>query len=235
MSSRASFHESGLLPIGLFGLIAGLAVVQLVGCAAAAPPSEPAPPVIASAVYRRAAVDRTGRLEAEIRRLSADLKQAEEALIQAESGMRGTYSRADAVSALAESRIEVERIAARAPWRDAEISEARAKLDEAELQIDQDHFGAALFFIRRAERMAADVEREARAVENTPNALFVAGRRVNLRAGPSMTDAIVQVLGEGSPVFPEDRADRWILVRAATGSVGWIHSSLLVRPEREGR
>jgi len=62
-------------------------------------------PAIDGAVYRRAEVDRAAGLEAEVERLRADLRQAEDALILAESGLRGTYTRADAVSQLAESRI----------------------------------------------------------------------------------------------------------------------------------
>lgn len=145
----------------------------------------------------------------------------------AESGLRGSYSRADAVSALAESRIEVERVARRAPWRGAEIAEARRKLDEADSQIRQDHFGAAFFFVYRAQRMADVVRREAEFVQSRPGTLFVTRPRVNLRAGPTTDARIVQVLGEGWPVFPETQQDPWVLVRVTSGSVGWVHQSLL--------
>lgn len=211
------------------GVVAFFAGALLTACTLVPPPEPPAEslPLIDHEIYRRAEVDRSDRLQAEIGRLRADLQKAEEALILAESGMRGTYSRADAVSALAESRIEVERVALRAPWRGSEIDEARSKLDEAGRQITQSHFGAALFFIHRAQRMAMQVDREAQAVAATRSALFVRSKHANLRAGPSTADDVVQVLAEGVPVFPEERADGWVLVRASTGSVGWIHSSLV--------
>ena len=56
-------------------------------------------------------------LELEIDRLRADLGAAEQALVAVESGMRGGQTRAEAVSMLAEARIEVDRAQKRAPWR----------------------------------------------------------------------------------------------------------------------
>ena len=205
-------------------LLVALACAGPPGCAS--PPS-PTPTPVDPGVFRRAEAERIERLEEQLELLRADLRRAEEALVLAESGLRGSYSRADAVSALAESRIEVERVARRAPWRGAEIAEARRKLDEADSQIRQDHFGAAFFFVYRAQRMADVVRREAEFVQSRPGTLFVTRPRVNLRAGPTTDARIVQVLGEGWPVFPETQQDPWVLVRVTSGSVGWVHQSLL--------
>lgn len=179
------------------------------------------------AVYRRAQVDRASRLEAEIQRLRADLRQAEEALVLAESGLRGDHTRADAVSSLAEARIQVERAATLAPWRTNMVAEARGKLEEADNQIQQEHFGAALFFVYRSTRIAELLQREARVVRDRPGTRYVRASRANLRAGPSTTDSVVGVLTEGTPVFPERRKEAWTLVRETSGSVGWVHESLL--------
>ncbi len=197
-----------------------------IGCASTAP-ADDAPPVIDVAIYRRAEVDRAERLQDEVERLRADLRQAEAALVLAESGLRGSHTRADAVSSVAEAGIQLERAAALAPWQSSAIREARAKLEEADGQIQQGHFGAALFFVYRATRIAELLEREAKIVRERPGTQHVGARRVNLRAGPSTSDAVVSVLSEGTPVFPELREDSWILVRVTTGSVGWVHQSLL--------
>jgi hypothetical protein len=179
------------------------------------------------AIYRRAEVDRASQLEVEVERLRDDLRQAEEALVLAESGLRGSHTRADAVSSLAEARIQVERASGQAPWRGPAIREARGKLGEADNQIQEGHFGAALFFVYRATRIAEHLEREADKVAERPGTQYVRARRVNLRAGPSTSDAVVGVLTEGTPVFPELREDAWMLVRVTSGSVGWVHESLL--------
>ena len=185
------------------------------------------PPKIDLEVYRRAEAQRTTRFLVEIERLRADLQQAEEALVMAESGLRGTHTRADAVSRLAEVRIMVERAGVSAPWRAEALVEARGKLEEASSQIAANHFGAALFFVYRAERIAQEIEAEAEQVYETAGTRFVRAQRVNLRAGPSTEDRILAVLAQGTPVFPEDRSGRWVLVRTASGSVGWVHVHLL--------
>jgi hypothetical protein len=179
------------------------------------------------AVLRRAEVERAAQLEAELERLREDLRQAEDALVLAESGLRGSHSRADAVSSLAEARIGVERAASLAPWRPRAIEEARGKLDEADRQIQEGHFGAALFFVYRATRTAELLEREAGVARERPGTKYVRVSRVNLRAGPSTSDEVVDILREGTPVFPERREGDWTLVRASSGAVGWLHESLL--------
>ena len=147
---------------------------------------------ISPEIYRRADHDRAERLEAQVQRLRGDLKQAEEALVQIESGLRGDHSRAAAVSSLAEARIELDRAARVAAWRTGEIQEALSKLDEADAQIQQGNYGAAVFFVYRARRIARSLTAEARQLARTPAARVVRGARVNLRDGPSTDESKVK-------------------------------------------
>ena len=179
------------------------------------------------AVLHRAETERAERLEQEVLRLRADLRRAEEALVAAESGLRIGRSRADAISSLAEAEIEVARAAEQAPWRSSEIDAARSKLAEADEQVERGHFGAAVFFVYRARRIATQLLREAELVHQHPDAAFVRGERVNLRAGPSLEENVLTVLTLGTPVFPERDQDAWVLVRVSLGTVGWIHNSML--------
>lgn len=201
-----------------------LALLALAGACASPPPPPPEPDL---EVYRRAEARRIESLERKIERLHADLNEAEAALVAAESGLRGPHIRADAVSALAQARIEVERSARRAPWRSREVREARSKLDEAERQLAEGHIGSAIFFASRASRIATTLLGEARRVAAAPNKRFVRARRANLRAGPSTGAAVRAVLERGQPLFPERQEEEWLLVRTPLGSVGWIHGSLV--------
>jgi hypothetical protein len=178
-------------------------------------------------VYRRAESEHVDALELEVQRLRADLARAEEALIAAESGLRGSFGRADAVSSLAEAQIRVASAAVQAPWRIDEIAQARNKLEDAQRQIEEGSFGAALFFVYRARRIADQVELEGQMVSKRPGTRFVVAERVNLRSGPALSYPVVQKLRRGTPVFPERRKNVWVLVRAMPGSVGWIHANLL--------
>jgi hypothetical protein len=216
-----------------------LAAAILLGACAAplpsppAPPPPPPPPVAQSPpspeIRQRVEADRVRALELEVERLRADLRAAEQTLLAVESGMRGLQGRAEAVSALAEARVQVDRAARRAPWRRAEAGEARAKLAEAERQLGVNHVGSAVFFVSRAQRIAESLSAEADRVASDPRTHFVRGERVNLREGPSPAASVLATLGRGLPVFVENREGDWSLVRTATGRVGFVHSDLLAK------
>lgn len=199
------------------------------GCAST---SCPEPPVshVEVEVWRKAETERAAQLARQVERLRADLAQAEEALVAAESDLRGDHTRADAVSSLAEARIQVERAAERAPWRSADVAEALSKLDDADQQISEGHYGSALFFIYRAQRAAEGIEAEADVVHARRDVRYIGAGRVNMRSGPSTADPVLRVLEAGTPVFAQGQRKDWLLVRASTGDVGWVHASLIRKP-----
>lgn len=201
------------------------------------PPPPPAPAEIVvetpsacvehAAIYEKADEARTEFYEREALRYRADLEEAEASIVAIESGLRGELSRADAVSAVAEARIAVDRSADAAPWRTGQIHEAREKVEEADRQLREGRIGSAIFFASRARRVSQDLLKEAATVSSSQNVRFVNGRRVNLREGPSTGERVLTTLTRGQPVFSERDEGRWILVRTSTGRVGWIHGSLL--------
>ena len=196
----------------------------------AAPPEPVAEPVMSAEkadLFRRAETERATDLAREIERLKADLRRAEEALIEAESGLAGTHTRADAVSSLAVAKIQVERAALRTPWRRTTIEDTRAKLAEAETQVAEGRYGAALFFVYRARRVAESLIDEAELVERSGDARFIHARRVNLRAGPSTDTPVLSVLEAGTPVFPRTQQGEWILLQVSGGPTGWVHQNLV--------
>ena len=181
-------------------------------------------------LFREAETERATQLLREIAKLQADLKTAEAALVEAESGLADTHTRADAVSSLAVTRIQVERAASRAPWRAEEIAGAQAKLEQAERQIQENRFGAALFFVYRARRVAESILDEANLVWRDGDVALIQARRVNLRAGPSTTESILSVLHFGTPVFPQAKEGDWVLVQVSGGPSGWVHRRLIRSP-----
>jgi hypothetical protein len=203
---------------------AALAVaLALAGCSLGAKP-KPAPD---SDVYRRAEEERSRWLEREVDRLRADLRQAEDAMVAIESGQRGDQTRANAVSAIAEARIAVERAARQAPWRADDVQEAQRKLEEADRQLQSGHFGSAVFFASRASRIAAALGRDGRQVAEARNVRFVSAKQLNLRAEPSKEASVIARLAKGTPVFSERVEGEWTLVRTPQGQVGWVYAGLL--------
>jgi hypothetical protein len=201
------------------------------------PPPAPAPPTVEerplciqdAAIYEKADEARTKFYEREAERYRADLEEAEASIVAIESGLRGELSRADAVSAVAEARIAVDRSADAAPWRAEQIREAREKVEEADRQLREGRIGSAIFFASRARRVSQDLLEESSLVASSRNVRFVIGRRVNLRDGPSTETPVLTVLLRGEPVFSERAEDSWQLIRTPAGRVGWVHRSLLRR------
>ena len=167
------------------------------------------------------------RLQRDVERLHADIRQAEETLIAIESGLKGIHTRAEAVSALADSRILVERAAKLAPWRATSTQEAREKLAEADRHVQASHFGSAIFFTSRARRIASTLILEAEAFTQARKMRYVNGPKANLRSQPSTGGKILEVLGKATPVIPDRLGGSWIRVRTPSGRVGWIYAKLL--------
>lgn len=160
-------------------------------------------------------------------RLRADIRDAEEALVTLESGLKGLHTRADAVSALADARIVVTRAARQAPWRKTSIELAREKLAEAERHIEEEYFGSAVFFTVRGRRIAEEVLELARELREDPTARFVRVNRANVREGSSMDAPIVTVLEQGTPVHARGEDRDWVQIVTPDDKGGWIHGSLL--------
>ena len=178
-------------------------------------------------IFRRAEFERAEDLTREVERLKADLREAEAALIKAESGLAGSYTRADAISALATAKIGVERAAERSPWRRDDIESARRKLEEAERQVSEGRFGAALFFVYRAQRLSEAMLDEAEEIEKRSDSRVVKARRANLRSGPSTVDPVLTVIERGTPVFPQAQQAGWVLLQVGGGPTGWIRGDLI--------
>jgi len=201
--------------------------------------SDPGPVAPASSgpdeveVYRRAEAERIEFFEREIARLRDDLAKAEASIVAMESGLRGSQSRADAVSALAEARIALDRVSRTVPWRRDRVEEARAKLDEAQRQMEADHIGSAVFFASRAQGITEALAHEAELVAGWPGRRLVGAPRVNLRAGPSREQPVLAVLLEETPLLLERNEAEWALVRTPAGQVGWVHAPLLENPKPE--
>lgn len=226
MASRASCGPSRVRSSGRVGLLAlGL---TLGACAWPPLASKPPPPRQSDdALYRSAHLARARYLEREVERLRADLRQAEEAMVAIESGLRRAHGQADAVSELAETRIAVERAERAAPWRATLLEEAHEKLQEAEQQFQAGHTGSAIFFASRARRVAETLVEEGDRVARSPDARFVDRPAVNLRSGPSARKPVIVVLKRDTPVFPQGRSGNWVLVQTPEGPLGWVHHSLL--------
>jgi len=217
-------------------------LAALSGCATQLPDERsPAPELLAARERAQAAElearvqrARVEQLEATVENLRLDIAAAGQTLIAIESGLRGEYTRADAVSELAEVRILMTRAAAATPWRPFEIATGHEKLEQADRHVRAGHFGSAMFFASSARRIGTSLIDEAERIGRQPGARFVSVERANLRAGPSTQADVLETLERGTPVVSDRTRDGWQQVRTLPGRVGWIHGDLLGPAHRAG-
>lgn len=176
---------------------------------------------------KRELSERIVELENVVAKLQDRLAHTEGELAALETQLGETHNRADAVSALAAARVAVQRAARDAPWDTLEINAANDRLEVAEGHIDQGDYGAAAFFAYRANQAAERLISDAKQMDEPNITMFIKGERVNLRAGPSTENDILDVLDEGTPVFSIHRNANWVHVRTLSGEEGWVHASLL--------
>ena len=100
---------------------------------------------------RRAEVERH-RLEERVTLLQRELELTETEVVRSKAQVPGVESKAEASSAIAEARILMGRVDARDR---ATLSRCQELLRKAEQQINENNFGAAVFFARKVQEMVA--------------------------------------------------------------------------------
>ncbi len=111
----------------------------------AAGASDPASRLRRSEEERRRAEERVALLQRE-------LELTETEVIRTKARLQGTESKADASSAIAEARILMGRLEAKDR---ATLARCQELLAKAERQLDENNFGAAVFFARKAQDIVA--------------------------------------------------------------------------------
>ena len=104
----------------------------------------------ASSRLRRAAEEERRRLEERVALLQRELELTEVEVVRTKAHLEGIETKAEASSAIAEARILMTRVDARDR---ATLSRCQELLKKAEEQINENNFGAAVFFARKAQQI----------------------------------------------------------------------------------
>jgi uncharacterized protein YhaN len=122
--------------------------------AAATPPPAPVPEVDSSELERindrlRKSEEQRRRQEERITLLQHDLEVTETEMIRTKARLKGLETKAEASSAIAEAHILMSRLDPKA--RAASLSHAEQALAKAEQLLQEENYGAALFFAMKAQ------------------------------------------------------------------------------------
>jgi uncharacterized protein YgiM (DUF1202 family) len=175
------------------------------------------------------------RLEERVAVLTRDLEVTETELIRTKARLKGNETKAEASAAIAEARILAGRLA-EDKTQASVLARSEESLAKAEEQLSGGNFGAALFFASKAQDLVARVKQGAGAEGHDPTAApsppipslssYVVRTVARVRKGPTLSDAVLGHLPEGTQVMGEAVSGEWVKV-TYQGLSGWVHSSLL--------
>lgn len=201
---------------------------------AAAPPAATPEEVRRLEQRARKSEDDKRRLEEESAARKRELEVTETELIRTKARLKGLETRAEAASAIAETRILYKRAEGRG--RSTELARAEEALVKADALLQEDNFGAAIFFASKSQDLLARLNETrpsppvaaASADERPPTRAATAVKAVtaNLREAPATTSRVLATLPRGTPL--EALAVRGTWTKVKQGDViGWVLSRLL--------
>jgi hypothetical protein len=178
--------------------------------------------------------DEQRRLEERIALQQRELEVTETELIRTKARLKGIETRAEASSAIAEARILLRRLDPRT--RAPILSRCQDSLTKAEQQLQEENYGAAIFFALKAQDLAV------KAQDDTPRRPATTGtdkerpadkrqykvkvKKANIRKGPGLGEAVVGQAPEGAVLEATVARGEW--VKVTHGAVnGWVSLKLL--------
>ena len=175
----------------------------------------------------RRSEDEQKRLEEQIALRLRELQVTETELIRTKARLKGLETRAEAASAIAEARILVKRFESRG--RSATLKSAEEDLEKAEGLLQEENYGAALFFALKAQDMvtkAGDVRVTADATEAerpAPQPTYVVSvDSANIRQSPSTQAPVLAEVKRGATLRALAVRGSWVKV-AHENVTGWVN------------
>ncbi len=196
-----------------------------------AAPSSPSPEAEKLTARVKKADEDQRRLEDRISVLQRDLEMTETEVIRTKARLKGTETKAEASSAIAEARILMRRLADD-KRRSAALARCNELLARAEDLLRQENFGAAAFFALKAQDAATKAEEPtpAAAVEAErpapQKAYTVKATLANLRRTPTTGASVVATAPKGAVLEALAISGDWIKVKTGV-VVAWVHRSLV--------
>ena len=196
------------------------------------PPRETAESVELQARLKKAEEEHR-QLEERVGVLLRDLDLTETEVIRTKAKLQGLETKADATSVIAETRVLFRR-SLQQRGRTPSLLRCEELLDRAEIMVEENNHGAAVFMALKVQELLKDARRAAvaqvvdRGAERpAPKKLYtVVAETANLRRDPSLTATVVQQLKKGTQLEATLQRGDWLKVRAGDAS-GWIARGLV--------
>jgi hypothetical protein len=173
------------------------------------------------------------RLESQQRLLDETIAE----VVRTKAKLRGTESRAEAASQMAEAEIALKALGDRPHGGESpEYRQAVQLLGLSAAEFEAENYGGAIYLTSQAKslislgqvRLSERAEIETTAGEvlfGVPLPLAVL-RTSNVREGPGTEFRVIVTLRQGTPLTGYSYKGEWIRVKLEDGTQGWIHQAL---------
>src|SRR5437868_2791641 len=231
-----------------FLLLAGAAIT------AACSPSKPAPPPAVKIVRDTVTVrdpeldKRAARLElqllardAQIEDLQSRLDDTRAEVVRAMAKLQSVASRAQAASAMAEAEVVLQTMKTNTSQDPPpEVTQVTRLVRQSSTEFDKQNYGGALYLANQAKTVASSyrgrlgVNREDARPGETLFAIPIklrASSKGNVREGPGTNFSVAFSADAGAALTAFSYADEWIRIIDDSGRSGWIHRTLVSRPD----
>ena len=178
--------------------------------------------------------------EAEIEDLQSRLEDTRAEVVRAMAKLQTVASRAQAASAMAEAEVVLQSMKSGSNDQPPEVAQVTRLVSQSSKEFDKQNYAGALYLANQAKTVASSYRGrlgsnrgEARAGETlfaVPIKLKTSTKG-NVREGPGTNFSVSFSADPNTALTAYSYADEWIRISDDSGRSGWIHRTLVSRPD----
>jgi hypothetical protein len=178
--------------------------------------------------------------EAEIEDLQSRLEDTRAEVVRAMAKLQTVASRAQAASAMAEAEVVLQTMKSASNDQPPEVTQVARLVSQSSKEFDKQNYAGALYLANQAKTVASSYRGrlgsnrgEARAGETlfaVPIKLKTSTKG-NVREGPGTNFNVSFSADPNTALTAYSYADEWIRISDDSGRSGWIHRTLVSRPD----
>src|SRR5216117_3950393 len=231
-----------------------IALLAFSSLTVACSPSKPAPPPAPKVVHDTVTVTvrdpdldkRVARVElqlfardAQIEDLQTRLEETRAEVVRAMAKLQTVASRAQSASAMAEAEVALQTMKVSASGEPPEAAQVTRLVRQSATEFNKQNYGGELYLANQAKTVASSyrgrvgVSREGTRPGETLFAVPIKLKttsRGNVREGPGTNFAVSFQADPGTAITAYSYTDEWIRISDDGGRTGWIHQTLVARP-----
>ncbi|HJP84414.1 MAG TPA: SH3 domain-containing protein [Gemmatimonadaceae bacterium] len=178
--------------------------------------------------------------DAQIEDLQTRLEDTRAEVVRAMAKLQSVASRAQAASAMAEAEVVLQTMKSNAANDPPEVAQVSRLVKQSSTEFDKQNYGGALYLANQAKTVASSYRGRLgmnRGEARPGETLFAVPIKLqtstkgNVREGPGTNFNVSFSADPGTALTAYSYADEWIRISDDSGRSGWIHRTLVSRPD----